>query len=142
MSGRHPFLTTQRTLGPGAVLRRGRLAPYRAVEPGTGEPHLVRDDFGATAPGGSKTGPGRPLFCIDFILTSRSLRAEEATVIFTDQPVSDHIGLRATLVDDARGVDPGQRSTVDDARGVDPGQRSTVGDARGAGPGQRSTVPA
>ena len=70
MSGRHPFLTTQRTLGYGAVLRQGRLAPYRAVEPGRGEPHLVRDDFGTTAPdplGGSETGPGRPLLCLAHI---------------------------------------------------------------------------
>jgi sphingomyelin phosphodiesterase 2 len=50
--------------------------------------------------------PGRPLYCIDFILTSRSLRAEEPTVIFADRPVSDHIGLRATL------VDASQHSTV------------------------------
>jgi len=42
--------------------------------------------------------PGAPLFCIDFILTSRSLRAEEPTVIFADQPVSDHVGLQATVV--------------------------------------------
>jgi endonuclease/exonuclease/phosphatase family metal-dependent hydrolase len=53
--------------------------------------------------------PGRPSFCIDFILTSRTLRAEEPTVIFTDRPVSDHIGLRTALVGDARGAGPNQR---------------------------------
>jgi metallophosphoesterase (TIGR03767 family) len=43
------------------VLRTGQSAPYRAIEIGPGEPHLIRDDFGAadTAP-----GPGRPLFCL------------------------------------------------------------------------------
>ena len=47
VSGRHPPLTTHRRLGHGAVLRRGLSAPYRAVEIGAGEPHLIRDDFGA-----------------------------------------------------------------------------------------------
>ncbi len=69
MSGRHPPLTTQRRLGLGAVLRPGRSAPYRAVEIGQGEPHLVRDDFGpagppGTAPGSGLPVPGRPLLCL------------------------------------------------------------------------------
>jgi len=55
--------------------------------------------------------PGRPSFCIDFILTSSSLRAQEATVILADRPVSDHVGLRATIVGDARGG-TSQHSTV------------------------------
>jgi sphingomyelin phosphodiesterase 2 len=42
--------------------------------------------------------PGRPTYAIDFILTTRSLRAEEPTVLFADRPVSDHIGLQATVV--------------------------------------------
>jgi metallophosphoesterase (TIGR03767 family) len=42
----HPHLTTARRLGPGAVLRQGSLAPYRAVQITAGEPHLVRADLG------------------------------------------------------------------------------------------------
>jgi metallophosphoesterase (TIGR03767 family) len=63
VSGRHPPLTTARRLAPGTVLRPGSVAPYRAVEIIEGEPHLVRDDFGA---GGSQPwrGPGRPLLCL------------------------------------------------------------------------------
>jgi metallophosphoesterase (TIGR03767 family) len=65
VSGRHPPLTTQRRLGLGAVLRHGRSAPYRAIEIGEGEPHLVRDDFGAAgAPGSGAPDPGRPLLCL------------------------------------------------------------------------------
>ena len=84
MSGGRPPLTTQRRLGPGAVLRAGSTAPYRAVAIIGGEPHLVRDDFGATAAGpegdaharagataaGARAagamaaGPGRPLLCL------------------------------------------------------------------------------
>ena len=51
----------------GAVLRAGRTAPYRAVEIGPGESHLVRTDLSARIPGagGAGTpGPGRPLFCL------------------------------------------------------------------------------
>jgi metallophosphoesterase (TIGR03767 family) len=44
-----PPLTTQRRLGAGAVLRAGSTASYRAVAIVDGEPHLVRDDFGAAA---------------------------------------------------------------------------------------------
>ena len=63
MSGRHPSLTTHRRLGRGAVLRRGLSAPYRAVEIGGGEPHLIRDDLGgAGAP--AALGPGRALLCL------------------------------------------------------------------------------
>ena len=69
MSGRHPPLTIHRRLGHGAVLRHGRSAPYRAIEIGAGEPHLVRDDFtaaGTQGPEGSEAadGPGRPLLCL------------------------------------------------------------------------------
>ena len=48
------------------MLRRGLSAPYRAVEIGAGEPHLVRDDFGAAGLPGrqSAQGPGRPLLCL------------------------------------------------------------------------------
>ena len=65
MSGRPP-LTIHRRLGHGAVLRQGRSAPYRAVEIGAGEPHLVRDDFRAAGPEGSEpaSSPGRPLLCL------------------------------------------------------------------------------
>ena len=69
MSGRHPPLTIHRRLGHGAVLRHGRSAPYRAIEIGAGEPHLIRDDFSAAAtegPEGSEAadGSGRPLLCL------------------------------------------------------------------------------
>ena len=63
----HPPLTTTRRLTRGAVLRAGRTAPYRAVEIGPGEPHLVRTDLGAPGPGTGDTGTpasGRPLFCL------------------------------------------------------------------------------
>ena len=69
MSGRHPPLTTRRRLEVGAVLRRGLSGAYRAVEIVEGEPHLVRDEFGA--PGLSRgegselaRSPGRALFCL------------------------------------------------------------------------------
>src|SRR6202040_1128050 len=51
--------------GRGAVLRTGRSAPYRAIEAGTGEPHRVRDDFGAAGPlAADAQGPGRALLCL------------------------------------------------------------------------------
>ncbi|MGH3173253.1 MAG: hypothetical protein ACRDPF_05215, partial [Streptosporangiaceae bacterium] len=64
MSARHPPLTIHRRLGHGAVLRHGRSAPYRAIEIGAGEPHLVRDDFTAAWTQGHEgaeaaDGPGR-----------------------------------------------------------------------------------
>jgi metallophosphoesterase (TIGR03767 family) len=63
--GPHPPLTTHRRLEPGAVLRNGRSAAYRAIEATTGEPHVVRDDFGAAgAPGADGRGAGRPLACL------------------------------------------------------------------------------
>ena len=71
MSGRHPPLTTDRRLGPGVVLRRGSAVPYRAIGIAEGEPHIVRDDFGAAGPGsrsepaGGGRGPvPRPLLCL------------------------------------------------------------------------------
>jgi metallophosphoesterase (TIGR03767 family) len=68
VSGRYPPLTTHRRLERGAVLRSGRSAPYRAIEAGAGEPHLVRDDFGAAGPlGADAQGPGRPLLCLAHI---------------------------------------------------------------------------
>ena len=45
----HPHLTTDRRFGPGPVLRHGLVAPYRAVQIGPGEPHLVRDDLGGAS---------------------------------------------------------------------------------------------
>lgn len=50
--------------------------------------------------------PGAAQHCIDFILTAHGARAAAATVVFAGQhplpggpgPVSDHIGLRATLI--------------------------------------------
>ena len=68
MSGpRHgyPPLTTRRRLGPGSVLRRGLSGCYRAIEIGAGEPHLIRDDFGAArfCGDGAGRGPGRALLC-------------------------------------------------------------------------------
>ena len=65
VSGRRPPLTTQRRLEAGAVLRSGRSAAYRAIEIGAGEPHLIRDDFGAAQPAGaSERHSGRPLLCL------------------------------------------------------------------------------
>ena len=66
VSGRHPPLTIHRRLGHGAVLRHGRSAPYRAIEIGAGEPHLVRDDFtaaGAQDPEGSEAVGGSAGHC-------------------------------------------------------------------------------
>ena len=62
MSGRHPPLTTDRRLGPGPVIRRGRSAEYRAIEICAGEPHLVRDDLGAG--GLEPADTGRALFAL------------------------------------------------------------------------------
>ncbi|HUZ35786.1 MAG TPA: TIGR03767 family metallophosphoesterase [Streptosporangiaceae bacterium] len=68
MSGHHPPLipplTTQRRLGPGAVLRPGSTAPYRAVTIIDGEPHAVRDDLGTSASTGASAAQGRPLLCL------------------------------------------------------------------------------
>lgn len=70
---------------------------HKGFRAGTG---LV-DAFGGTCPPTFRAEflpPGRPSNVIDFILTTPSVRAEDAEVIFEDQPVSDHVGLRATLV--------------------------------------------
>ena len=66
MSGQHrPPLTIHRRLAHGAVLRHGRSAPYRAIEIGAGEPHVIRDDFGVAGPGSeSARDPGRALACL------------------------------------------------------------------------------
>ncbi|HEY1346823.1 MAG TPA: hypothetical protein VGF54_17680, partial [Streptosporangiaceae bacterium] len=74
MSGGRPPLTTQRRLGPGAVLRGGATAPYRTVAVVDGEPHIVRNDFGVAGDergGDSGAGAaaaaataGRPLLCL------------------------------------------------------------------------------
>ena len=63
MGLRRPPLTTDRRLGPGAVLRSGGSGSYRAVAITDGEPHLVRADFGGPDPG---TAPraGRALLCL------------------------------------------------------------------------------
>jgi metallophosphoesterase (TIGR03767 family) len=66
VSGRHPPLTTDRRLGPGAVLRRGASAPYRAVRIIDGEPHLVREDF-RPAETGLRAAAARPLLCLAHI---------------------------------------------------------------------------
>ena len=63
MGLRRPPLTTDRRLGPGAVLRSGGRRPYRAVAITDGEPHLVREDFGADDPGAAPRA-GRPLLCL------------------------------------------------------------------------------
>ena len=63
MSGRHPPLTTDRRLGPGAILRHGASAAYRTVAITEGEPHIVRDDVGAPPPA-PHLGTGRPLLTL------------------------------------------------------------------------------
>ena len=69
MSGGQPPLTTHRRLQPGAVLRRGASAPYRAVEAGAGEPHLIRAELGGTRPGRPEPArdAGRALLCLAHI---------------------------------------------------------------------------
>jgi metallophosphoesterase (TIGR03767 family) len=65
VSGRHPPLTTDRRLAPGAVLRRGASAPYRAITIIDGEPHLIRDDLGAPELSADpRPGADRPLLCL------------------------------------------------------------------------------
>ena len=77
MSPGRPPLTTERRLGAGAVLRAGSTAPYRAVTIVDGEPHVVRDDFGAAGDGTDGAGrsgqagramragrAGHPLLCL------------------------------------------------------------------------------
>ena len=63
MSGGRPPLTTDRRLGPGAILRRGASVPYRAVAITEGEPHLVREDLGAPGPA-PRPRTGRPLLSL------------------------------------------------------------------------------
>jgi len=60
----HPPLTTHRRLGHGTVLRGGLSRPYRAIEIGAGEPHLIRDDLGAARFAEDGSGPGQPLLCL------------------------------------------------------------------------------
>jgi len=60
----HSPLTTDRRLGPGAVLRDGATAPYRAVHVLDGETHLIRDEL---YPESGPDGPGRPLLCLAHI---------------------------------------------------------------------------
>jgi metallophosphoesterase (TIGR03767 family) len=62
VSGRHPPLTTDRRLGPGPAIRRGRSATYRAIEIVAGEPHLLRDDLGTGAL--EPATAGRALFAL------------------------------------------------------------------------------
>jgi hypothetical protein len=74
VSPSRPPLTTQRRLGAGRVLRAGSAALYRALAIVEGEPHVVRDDFGAVAASAEEgnspaaatraSGPGRPLLCL------------------------------------------------------------------------------
>src|ERR1022692_2122431 len=63
MSGRHPPLTTDRRLAPGAVLRRGASAPYRAVEIIAGERHITREEFSVPDPASPRDGT-RPLLSL------------------------------------------------------------------------------
>ena len=135
----HPSANTDGDWSPGNrfhMLQRAQLAQVARVVGGVPGPVVVCGDFNVARDSQlhrdfmADTGlvdafdgtcpptfraeylpPGAPLFCIDFILTSRSLRAEEPTVIFADRPVSDHIGLRATVGDD-RAAGDGRRSTV------------------------------
>ena len=69
MSGGYPPLTTHRRLQPGAILRRGAAAPYRAIEFGAGEPHLIRAELGGAGPGEADRArqAGRPLLCLAHI---------------------------------------------------------------------------
>jgi metallophosphoesterase (TIGR03767 family) len=63
--GPYPPLTTHRRLEPGAVLRTGRSAAYRAIQAAAGEPHVVRDDLGTSGVSGTGArGSGRPLACL------------------------------------------------------------------------------
>jgi metallophosphoesterase (TIGR03767 family) len=66
VSGGYPPLTTHRRLTRGAVLRRGASAPYRAIEAGPGEPHLIRAELGGAGPRAAEpaAGAGRPLLCL------------------------------------------------------------------------------
>jgi metallophosphoesterase (TIGR03767 family) len=59
-----PPLTTDRRLGPGAVLRTGGVSQYRAVQALDGEAHLIRTEL---HPGGGPDEPGRPLLCLAHI---------------------------------------------------------------------------
>jgi metallophosphoesterase (TIGR03767 family) len=55
-------LTVDRTLAPGEVLRLGTVGPYRSLAGGPGEPHVVREELAATAPGtAGRTDRRRPL---------------------------------------------------------------------------------
>ena len=63
MGVRRPPLTTDRRLGPGAVLCSGGSGPYRTIEIIDGEPHLIREDVGGPGPGDPPQG-GRPLLCL------------------------------------------------------------------------------
>lgn len=59
---RRPPLTSHRRLAPGAVLRRGSAAAYRAVEITAGEPHLLRHDLCADTT--ARPSHACPLLCL------------------------------------------------------------------------------
>ena len=87
MSGGHPPLTTHRRLTPGTILRRGATAPYRAIEFGAGEPHLIRTELGGAGRGEAERArrAGRALLCLarkdggDVRLRSRTAKDLSAT---------------------------------------------------------------
>lgn len=60
----------------------------------------LADAFGGTCPPTFRAEylpDGALPHCIDFILTKGTVKAADATVLFRDETVSDHLGLRATL---------------------------------------------
>ncbi len=87
MSLRRPPLTTERRLGTGAILRNGSSAHYRAVTIVEGEPHVVRDDFGAH--GGGPDGAGRAGLARRAMRPGQAGRALLCLVHMTDLQLAD-----------------------------------------------------
>jgi metallophosphoesterase (TIGR03767 family) len=82
-----PPLTTERRLGAGAVVRAGSSAPYRAVTIVDGEPHVMRDDFGAH--GGGMDGAGRAGLARQVLRPGQAGRPLLCLVHVTDLQLAD-----------------------------------------------------
>jgi len=60
----HPLFTTHRRLGPGAAVRAGAVAPYRALAITAGEPHVLRDELVGRDPSAEPAASARPLLVL------------------------------------------------------------------------------
>lgn len=92
MSGTHPPLTTTRRLGPGALLRSGRIGGYHAIAIIDGEPHVVRDplETSGSPREAPQHKPGRPLLSLAHVTDLQIADVQSPTRFeFLNRLVSD-----------------------------------------------------